>query len=120
MKPHVNAALERFDQYTYGRHVVVRNDHCPLEIILRNPLIQAPKRLQVLIMRLHRYHMDFKYVPGSTLVIANTLSRAFPPGHDHYLRASRVMIVETLEPSDERMLAAVKDAMQNDDGANLL
>ena len=47
--------LERFDQYTYGRKVVVHNDHHPLATILTKPLSQAPKRIQALMMRLNRY-----------------------------------------------------------------
>ena len=29
--------LERFDQYTYGRKVVICNDHKPMDMILRKP-----------------------------------------------------------------------------------
>ena len=39
--------LERFDQYTYGRKVVIHNDRRSLETILKKPLSQAP-RLQAL------------------------------------------------------------------------
>ena len=34
--------LERFDQYTFGRNVVIHNDHKPLSAILKKPLSQAP------------------------------------------------------------------------------
>lgn len=44
--------LERFDQYTYGRKVIVQNDHKPLAAILRKPLSRAPKRLQDIMMKL--------------------------------------------------------------------
>ena len=37
--------LEKFDQFTYGRKVVVHNDHKPLAAILSKPLSHAPKRL---------------------------------------------------------------------------
>ena len=47
--------LERFDQYTYGRPVKAENDHKPLVSILRKPLSQAPKHLQDIMMRYHRY-----------------------------------------------------------------
>lgn len=68
--------LERFHQYTYGRLVTVENDHKPLEVILNRPLSQAPKRLQNLMMRINRYHISFKFVPGSELKLADALSRA--------------------------------------------
>ena len=69
--------LERFDQYTYGRKVIVQNDHKPLTSILKKPLSQTPKRLQALMLRVHRYDIEFHYIQGSQLVIADTLSRAF-------------------------------------------
>ena len=34
--------LEFFDQYTYGREVIVQNDHKPLAAILQKPLSQSP------------------------------------------------------------------------------
>ena len=37
--------LGRFDQYTYGRPVKVKNDQKPLATILRKPLSQTPKCL---------------------------------------------------------------------------
>lgn len=68
--------LERFDQYTYGRKVIIENDHKPLEAILRKPLSAAPRRLQDIMMKLNRYDITFKFVKGEDLVIADALSRA--------------------------------------------
>ena len=69
--------LERFDQYTYGRKVHIQNDHKPLATILKKPLSQASRRIQALMMRLHRYDVTFQYVQGSQLFTADTLSRTF-------------------------------------------
>ena len=74
--------LERFNQYTYGRPIEVINDHKPLEIILKKPLSQATRRIQSLMMKLFRYDVNFKYEPGKTLLIADTLSRAFLKEND--------------------------------------
>ena len=68
--------LERFDQYTYGRPVKVENDRKPLAAILRKPFRQAPKRLQDIMMRYYRYDIQFVFVKGTNLLIADTLSRA--------------------------------------------
>jgi len=57
--------LQRFDQYTYGRPVIVENDNKPLETILKKPLGQAPKRLQDILMKMFRYNVTFRYVKGS-------------------------------------------------------
>ena len=67
--------LEKFDQYTYGREVTVTNDHKPLAQILKKPLGQAPMRLQRLLMRAGRYSFNFQWVQGSSLSIADFLSR---------------------------------------------
>ena len=61
--------LERFDQYTYGRKVIIQNDHKPLESILRKSLSQASKRLQALTMRIHRYDITFQYHSEDVLFI---------------------------------------------------
>ena len=60
--------LERYDQYTYGRNVVIQNNHKPLASILKKPLSQALNRLQLLMLRLHRYDVDFQYVEGKRLL----------------------------------------------------
>ena len=69
--------LERFDQYTYGMKVTVQNAHKPLSAILKKPLSQCPKRLQTLLMRVHRYDVEFRFIKGSKLIVADTLSRAY-------------------------------------------
>lgn len=68
--------LEKFDQYTYGRKVIIENDHKPLEVILKKPLSAAPRRLQDIMMKLNRYDITFKFIKGEDLVIADALSRA--------------------------------------------
>ena len=39
-------SLEKFHQYTYGRHMKIQSVHKPLESILQKPLACAPRRLQ--------------------------------------------------------------------------
>ena len=51
-------ALEKFNQFTFGRHVTVYSDHKPLEAILKKPLARAPRRLQGMIMRLQMYDLE--------------------------------------------------------------
>ena len=74
--------LEKFDQYVYGRHVVVQTDHKPLESILKRSLLDAPRRLQRLLMLLQRYDFQLTYVPGKEVPIADALSRAGSPSRD--------------------------------------
>ena len=60
----------------YGRLVTVQTDHKPLESILKRPLMDAPRRLQRLLLRMQRYDFQLVYVAGSPLPIADALSRA--------------------------------------------
>ena len=48
-------AVNRYHQYIYGLPVIVETDHRPLEVILKKPLAQAPKRLQRMMLELQRY-----------------------------------------------------------------
>lgn len=44
--------LERFENYTYGRHITIENDHKPLEIIKRKRLVTAQRRIQRILLRI--------------------------------------------------------------------
>ena len=71
---------ERFHDYLYGqREITVESDHKPLEAILKKPIHQAPLRLQRMILRIKPYAANVKYLPGSQLILADTLSRAYLP-----------------------------------------
>lgn len=70
-------ACHRFDQFICGRSdVTVETDHSPLVNIFKKPLLQAPKRLQSMILCLQRYNLKLKYIRGTEMVLADTLSRA--------------------------------------------
>jgi len=73
--------MERFHTYVYAQHdVTVETDHEPLIAISKKALASAHKRLQRLLLRiLQRYSFNFVYRPGTELVLADTLSRAYPP-----------------------------------------
>ena len=75
--PAIVFAAEKFDQYTFGHSVTVQSDHKPWESILKKPLFSTPKRLQGMIMRLHRYNLEVVYTQGKLLYLADTPSRAF-------------------------------------------
>ncbi len=70
-------AFGKWDHWLYGkRDITVHTDHLPLETILRKPLNKAPIRLQKMMMRLQRYSFTVKYKKGTSLYLADTLSRA--------------------------------------------
>lgn len=70
-------ACEHFDKYILGKSdLTVYTDHKPLEIIMRKPLLAAPKRLQRMLLRLQRYSPTVKYRKGPEMFISDMLSRA--------------------------------------------
>ena len=70
-------AFHKFDQLLFGKSdVVVHSDHKPLETIFKRPLASAPGRLQSMMLTLQHYTFHVEYHKGSTLHIADTLSRA--------------------------------------------
>ena len=104
--------LERFDQYTYGRKVIVQNDHKPLEQIIRKPLSQVPRRLQNLLMRLHRYDITFQYVEGTKLHVADTLSRAVAGNEAHEIPDLQIHIVSGVS---DTMMEKFREATKTDE-----
>ena len=61
--------FERFNQYTYGRHVYIESDHKTLESIVKTPLYMAPRRLHTLLLRLQKYDVTVVYNKGSEMYI---------------------------------------------------
>ena len=71
-------ACEKFDQYIFGRSdVAVESDHRPLETIFKKPILTSPKRLQHMRLRLQNYNIQVVYKRGTTMFLADTLSRAY-------------------------------------------
>lgn len=69
--------FQKFDTWLYGkRDIEVHSDHQPLESIFKKPLLKAPARLQRMMMQLQRYTFRVTYKRGTSLYLADTLSRA--------------------------------------------
>ena len=70
-------ACTRFHHYTYGRTFTCENDHKPLESLFKKSISEVPARIQRMMLYLQKYpDMKVVYVPGSSLKIADALSRA--------------------------------------------
>lgn len=70
-------ACEKFYTYIYGRSdITIETDHKPLISIINKPIVNAPPRLQRMLMRLQPYSFKLVYKPGKYLHIADALSRA--------------------------------------------
>ena len=97
---------EKFEQYIYGRRVKVETDHKPIESIMKKNLLSAPKRLQRMMLRLQKYHLEVTYKRGSQMYLADTLSRAYlegscsPQKSDEEVLSTGSSIAEDLESID--------------------
>ena len=56
--------VEKFQTYLYGRKVIVETDHKPLQTIFRKSLNSAPPRLQRMLLKLTKYDLEVRYIPG--------------------------------------------------------
>ena len=79
--PSVVFGLTRFHTYTYGRKVTVYNDHKPLAAVLKRPVGENPIQLQRMLCRSMGYDLDFHYIKGKDLLIADALSRSQTTNH---------------------------------------
>ena len=97
-------SLERFNQYTFGRHVHIESDHKPLEMILQKPLARAPRRLQLMMVRLQKYDFTVHYERGENMHLADMLLRAYLPYNGKEVDDfESVNMVRYLPISDQRL-----------------
>ena len=67
--------LEKFEYYLQRRHTLVKTDHSPLEQIFKKNIVEAPARLQRLLLRSMRSQLEVKYRRGEIIPVADALSR---------------------------------------------
>ncbi|PFX11642.1 hypothetical protein AWC38_SpisGene24544 [Stylophora pistillata] len=67
------------DVASVRREVFVEADHKPLEVIFKKPLHRAPKGLRRMLMRVQFCDVSLAYKKGSTMYLADALSRAYLP-----------------------------------------
>jgi len=72
-------AIEKFETYLYGRKVLVESDHKSLEALFKKSLLNAPKRLQRMLLRLQGYEFEVSYKRGISLLMADPLSHVYVP-----------------------------------------
>lgn len=71
-------ATKKFHYYIYGKKCTVLNDHKPLETLLKKGIHEIPSaRLQRLKLKLLKYDIEFKYLKGRLMHIADLLSRSY-------------------------------------------
>lgn len=108
---------EKFHHYIYGRSITIETDHKPLLAIHRKPVYQATPRLQRMLMRLQRYDVQLKYLPGKEMFISDALSRAFLKECKETLVNEDIDVnfIEQELPMTEKKLQELKDATEADE-----
>ena len=116
-------AMEKFHNYVYGRTVTIETDHKPLISIFGKALNSAPRRLQRMMLRLQKYSFNLTFKPGSMVVVADTLSRAYPvkdtPSASKHFGEDLVFLTEKskfereLENNQCLMLLVASDSLKN-------
>ena len=111
--------LERFDQYVYGRPVLVESCHKPLEMIHKKALQAAPKHLQRILLRAQRYDINIVYKKGH-MYTADTLSRAYLQGNDQCEAVEKEL--ETVHMADHLPISddIFKEIQRNTESADTL
>ena len=66
---------QRFHQCIYGKKVIIRSGHKPLEAIMKKPLQNTSPRLQRMLLSLQKNDIDLVYLAGKENILADTLSR---------------------------------------------
>lgn len=96
-------ACEKLHTYTFGHHITVHTDHKPLESIFRKPISLAPSRLQRMLLRLAKYHLQVMYVGAKSVLLADSLSRLVKPGSDQEMPGLDVTIAQVLKVAPTRL-----------------
>ena len=112
-------SMERFHQYTFGRFTNVVSDHKPLEMIVKKPLVKAPKRLQGMLLRLQSYDFDISYQQGKLMYLADTLSRAVSRATSSVHAFEEINSVSRLPIRDER-LQRIREETETDETLQML
>ncbi|KAL0202595.1 hypothetical protein M9458_000613, partial [Cirrhinus mrigala] len=103
-------AARKFHQYIYGRKVMVRSDHKPLENIMQKKLCKAPARLQRMLLQLQKYELNIAYTPGKHMHIADMLEAddsgdLYDEKVVHGLEATDALSPQTLQQLKEATVA---------------
>lgn len=111
-------AVSRFHNYVYGKKLIVENDHKPLvTIVNKKNISETTCRVQKMLLKLMRYNIEVKYIPGKEVLIADCLSRAYlnngPDGEDLEVTYAVHLASKYLSVTDSRK-KELKEATKKD------
>ena len=81
--------VERFHQHIYAKEVTVETDHRPLLSIISKPLDKTLPRLQRMLLKLQRYHINLQY----TNLVRNCSPLIPSQGHTYLTKATKTRIL---------------------------
>ena len=118
----ITFACNKWHQFIFGREVTVETDHKPLQAIFTKPLFKSPLRLQKLLLDLQKYDLKVKYKPGSTLFLADHLSRAYLNEAKEDLLSDTDLSVNylTFLPVSKENQLKIKNATKQDEEMQIL
>ena len=109
---------DKFHQFIYGKEVDIESDH-KLQIILKKPATEASPREERMMLRLQRYDINVKYLPGNQMFLADTLSRAYIKGvPDRELENDIEVMVHALVrdlPATPTKIKMVRESTESDE-----
>ena len=112
-------ACERFCDYLVGIPFHINTDHKPLvPLFSSKKLDELPIRVQRFRLRMMRFSFTISHVPGQSLLVADTLSRAPLASDDTSLQlqtAAYVKAVVQSLPASEKQLERIKQHRQEDE-----
>ncbi len=98
----IEYACTKFHTYIYAKPVTIETDHKPLESIFKKPIHQTPRRLQTMLLRLSIYDLKVQYRKGTSMQLADTLSRAPIPETVETETEEETIMVHKVTMSEER------------------
>lgn len=112
---------KKFHNYIYGREIVVKSDHKPLESIMKKDLSKiGSTRLQRLRLKLYKYNLKLEFIPGTKIPVADYLSRYVTGSIDkNFEEKSLTQMVHCISVSNES-LRIYQEATNNDEELKLL
>ena len=103
-------ACQCFSTYLLRRSFIAESNHKPLEMIAMKNLVNAPPRLQRMLLELQKYDVTIKYRPGKEMQLADALSRCPARASQEIKLDMRVDYIAFTKPWIEKL----KDSTQRD------
>ena len=106
--------MSPLDINLYGRKVLVESDHKPLESILKKSILNAPKRLQRMMLKLQQFEFEVEYKKGPLMFLAGILSHATITGSTiaQNSEAGDVMCIQETRSTTEQEIEEI-DMLRN-------